>query len=90
MQYRIIIVLIACVLSNSCEVRPDAINYNEDQCEYCKMKISDTRFGAELVTRKGKIYKYDSAECLLRTLLENDIDKYAYKLVTDIANPKNL
>ncbi len=90
MLYRIIVILVACVLSSSCEVRPEAINYNEDQCAFCKMKISDSRFGAELVTHKGKIYKYDSAECLLRTLLENDIDKYAYTMVTDHSQPQKL
>ena len=90
MRYMSIFIISVVILCSSCEVRPEAINYNEDQCEYCKMKISDTRFGAELVTHKGKIYKYDSAECLLRTLLENDIDNYAYTMVTDHSQPSTL
>jgi copper chaperone NosL len=28
------------------------------------MTISDNRFGAEIVTKKGKIYKFDDAHCV--------------------------
>ena len=50
----------ACVSS-----KPDAIAYDADQCNYCRMQISDPRFGAELVTRRGRSLKFDSIECLL-------------------------
>jgi copper chaperone NosL len=46
-------------------VKPDAIAYDADQCAYCRMEISDPRFGAELVTRRGRTVKFDSIECLL-------------------------
>ncbi len=45
--------------------RPEAIAYDADQCAYCRMEISDPRFGAELVTRRGRSIKFDSIECLL-------------------------
>jgi len=54
------------------------------------MKISDVRFGAEMVTRKGKIYKYDSAECLVRNYIEQTNPDYAFILVTDYARPQTL
>ena len=50
---------------------PRAINYGEDVCAYCKMTIMDPKFGAELITDKGKITTYDAAECLL-----NDLENY--------------
>lgn len=74
----------------SCTIEPEPINYNEDECAYCKMKISDLRFGAEMVTSKGKIHKYDSAECLVRTYIENENTDYAFVLVTDYNEPKKL
>lgn len=43
---------------------PEAIAFGEDACVSCKMTITDKRFGGELVTPKGKIYKFDSLECL--------------------------
>lgn len=50
--------------SISCTPEPEPIRFGEDLCAYCKMMISDKRFGAELVTHKGKLQKFDSAECL--------------------------
>ena len=34
------------------------------------MKITDRRFGAELVTKTGKIYKFDSLDCMVPFSLE--------------------
>jgi copper chaperone NosL len=45
--------------------KPAPILYDLDSCEYCRMQISDARFGAELVTKKGRTIKFDSIECLL-------------------------
>ena len=74
----------------SCNVEPEPINYNYDECAYCKMKIADIRFGAEMVTSKGKVHKYDSVECLVRTYIENEKTKYAFIIVTDYSQPHNL
>lgn len=48
-----------------CSTEPEAIRFGKDNCHFCKMTISDQRFGAELVTTKGKIYKFDDAHCIL-------------------------
>jgi copper chaperone NosL len=85
----LLVVLLSLMLA-SCNIQPEPIHYNSDECAYCKMKISDVRFGAELVTAKGKIYKYDSAECLVRTYISDEHKKYAFVLVTDYAQPQNL
>lgn len=44
--------------------KPEHISYGKDSCHHCKMLISDKRFGAEIVTKNGKIYKFDAIECL--------------------------
>jgi copper chaperone NosL len=55
----------AFVLTASCGGgKPDAIIYDADGCAYCRMQISDRRFGAVLVTFKGRTVKFDSIECL--------------------------
>lgn len=41
----------------------EPILISKDVCHYCKMTFTDKRFGAELVTAKGKVYKFDSIEC---------------------------
>jgi len=58
------ILLLLMFLSAGCTPEPEPIYFGRDLCTYCKMMISDSRFGGELVTNKGKVYKYDSVECL--------------------------
>lgn len=54
----------------ACKPKPEAIKVGKDNCSFCKMTISDSRFGAEAITKKGKIHKYDEIKCLL-----NDVEK---------------
>ncbi|MFI5311792.1 MAG: nitrous oxide reductase accessory protein NosL [Gemmatimonadales bacterium] len=43
---------------------PQPIALNQDACDYCRMTISDARFGGEAILRTGRLYKFDSIECL--------------------------
>ena len=74
----------------SCSPEPFPIEYGEDQCAACKMIISDSRFGCELVTTKGKVYKYDAIECLVPEVIKNGTDHYSFILVSDYKNPGKL
>ncbi|HQD11928.1 MAG TPA: nitrous oxide reductase accessory protein NosL [Chitinophagales bacterium] len=49
----------------SCEAKPLPIRIGVDNCEYCKMTLTDPRFAAELLTKKGRVYKFDDIHCLL-------------------------
>ena len=59
-------VLVTAMLTVACASDPRPIAYDADGCAYCLMQISDPRFGAELITSKGKVYTFDSIECLLQ------------------------
>lgn len=48
-----------------CSTGPQPINYGTDNCDNCKMTLMDKRFGAEITTQKGKVYKFDDANCLV-------------------------
>ncbi|MBK8550470.1 MAG: nitrous oxide reductase accessory protein NosL [Ignavibacteria bacterium] len=70
-----LIVLLAC----SKEITP--IEYGKDQCEHCRMTLTDKKYGAEIITKKDKAIKFDAAECMLnyikeKKIEENDVDKY--------------
>lgn len=56
--------LLLAVSVGSCapELRPLVVG--EDSCRFCRMTIDDVRFGAMLVTRRGRIETFDSIECL--------------------------
>ena len=49
----------------SCHSGPSPLILGKDHCEYCKMTISDIRFGAEIITKKGKTIKFDDPQCAL-------------------------
>lgn len=42
---------------------PRPILYGEETCNYCRMTITDPRFGAEVRTEKGRVEVFDSIEC---------------------------
>ena len=58
---------------SSCNAGPQPINAGTDNCYFCKMTISDVRFGAEIVTTKGKIFKFDDVHCMLSYLKTKDV-----------------
>lgn len=48
---------------SACEAQTKPIKFGKDACNHCRMIISDPRFGAELVTTKGKVYMFDDLNC---------------------------
>ncbi len=88
-QYITIFLVIFIFLS--CGLEPEPINYGVDICAHCNMKIMDKRYGAEFISSKGKVYKFDSGECLIEYTAQNNIpESVGMKLVTDFGNPGNL
>lgn len=60
-----IIAIILCFVLTSCgNQKPVPIKLNVDNCDHCKMTISDTKFATELITQKGRIYKFDDILCM--------------------------
>ena len=72
----------------SCTPTPEPIAFGEDMCAHCKMTIVDEPFAAEVVTHKGKAYKFDAIECMMQFLQIKQSDKMALVLVRDFENPK--
>lgn len=55
-----------------CSQSPQPIKLGTDNCSHCRMTITDAKYGAEIVTRKGKVYKFDDTPCVL-AYLKNSI-----------------
>jgi copper chaperone NosL len=53
---------------SGCDAGPQPIRYGQDECSECGMIISDRRFGAETITRKGKVFKFDDIGCMVSFL----------------------
>lgn len=85
------LLLLVLLFLNVCSKSPDPINYGQDECEFCRMLITDNKFGAEIVSDKGKPYKFDSIECLVGFALAKNLagDQTHDFLVADFSNPGN-
>jgi len=49
-----------------CNTGPQPIQYGSDNCSFCKMTLMDKHYGAEIVTKKGKVYKMDDVNCFVQ------------------------
>ena len=49
----------------SCKSGPEPIIAGTDHCYFCKMTITDLRFSTELLTDKGRIFKFDDLHCMM-------------------------
>jgi copper chaperone NosL len=74
----------------SCNVSPQAIDYGNDGCHYCKMTIVDKLHAAEIVTAKGKAYKFDATECMINFLDEFDTSSIQLYLANNYNKPGEL
>lgn len=75
-----------------CSSDPQPLNYGKDVCYTCKMTLMDKKFGAEIVTKKGKVYKFDDLNCMIN--FHNSgyeaVENMEHRLVVDFANPEKL
>jgi copper chaperone NosL len=87
-QYTVVASLLAITVFTglfSCNTGPEPIKYGSDACYGCKMSIMDHRFGSELITEKGKVYKFDDLNCLVSCQHKNCIgnEKVSQIVVVD-------
>ena len=66
---------------SSCNIKPEPIRIGLDQCSYCTMTVSDNHFGAEIMTKKGRAYKFDDIHCLFEYLNEKSISGKEIKAI---------
>jgi len=73
-----------------CNASPQAINYGTDGCQFCKMTIVDKIHAAEIVTKKGKVYKFDATECMINFLKDFDVTEIKLYLTNYYTEPETL
>ncbi|MBO6607394.1 nitrous oxide reductase accessory protein NosL [Psychroserpens sp.] len=84
---RIVYILIF-ILCFACSKSPEPISYGTDMCHFCKMTIVTKTHSAQLVTDKGKQYKFDAIECMVRFLEDKTgIEQKSNLLIANYNNP---
>lgn len=75
-----------------CSAGPEPLRYGQDDCANCKMTLTDNRFGAEILTQKGKAYKFDDLNCLVQFLDKGPVPaaEVAHILSADFNKPGSL
>ena len=84
--------LLSLIFLMACTVEPQPLVYGKDGCHTCKMTLMDKKFGAEIVTKKGKVYKFDDVNCLMNFYnsgIEPE-ENISYRLIVDFSNPEKL
>ncbi|NCU03031.1 MAG: hypothetical protein GXC73_03510, partial [Chitinophagaceae bacterium] len=66
-------VAVIALLMQSCSSGPQPISFGKDACHFCKMVISDQRFGAEVITNKHKVYKFDDVHCVVSFIKSKEV-----------------
>lgn len=82
--------LVTLVLAG-CNPKPEQIAFGKDNCAECKMTIMDPKFGGEIITKKGKVYKFDDAHCVAIFLERRGVEMsdIHQTLFVDYNNPNN-
>ncbi len=56
--------LMSVILITGCEPKPQPIHFGSDQCDYCRMMITEQEFASQAVNNQGRAFKFDSVECM--------------------------
>ncbi len=65
MKFSKILLAVASLTFMSCQQSgPKDFLLEKDQCDNCKMTIADITYAAELITEKGRVYKFDDISCM--------------------------
>lgn len=59
----------------SCSSEIEPINYGKEACHFCKMTIVDNKFGTELITTKGKVFKFDDLHCMVGYMKRDNVQE---------------
>ncbi len=86
------LMLFISISTTSCSTKPEPINAGKDQCTFCKMTISDVKFASEIMSKKGRAFKFDDTHCIMSYLKRKSIDSAEIKTIyfADFLNGKEL
>ena|SRR5687768_8389952 len=68
------VTVVALLLFAACTPKPEKIAFGKDSCSDCRMTIMDPKFGGEIVTKKGRVFKFDDAHCMAAFLERRGVE----------------
>ncbi len=85
----ILVLIISLFVFTSCSSQPQPFVAGQDDCHVCKMGIVDFKYGGEILTKKGKVYKFDDLRCMINFVKSNTLEEkeIAKKLTINFNKP---
>lgn len=83
-------VVVLAVLFAGCTGGPRPIAFGVAECDYCRMRIDDPRFGGEIMTAHGRPRQFDAIECTASYYRTLPPDAKATAWVIDFEHPGTL
>ena len=76
----------------SCSQESPTIDYGKAECAHCRMNVMDSRFAAAILTKAGRQYVFDGAECMVPFVASGSVpeEQVAGWYVCDHAHPGEL
>jgi copper chaperone NosL len=87
MRTFILIAFIGLTFSSCGTTNFEPIDFGKEACAHCKMTILDRRYFAEMITKKGRVYKFDDVLCMKKFIDDNNMSSHIGKLF--VANYKD-
>jgi copper chaperone NosL len=80
------------LMMSSCSAQPEPLKMGVDACDFCKMTLTDPKFGAEMITKKGRITRFDDIHCIKSYMAMGNFATTDLKSIwlVDYANPGKL
>ncbi len=72
-----------CGMLAACNRDFEPITYGKDACTHCKMTIMDRRFAAEMIDKRGNVFKFDDIACMRRFMQTKQPEAGALFFVED-------
>lgn len=70
-----LLIVTSLLLFTSCSSQPQPFVAGQDDCHVCKMGLADFKYGGEIITKKGKVYKFDDMRCMINFIKSNTIEE---------------
>lgn len=90
-RHRLFLLITALLLGiSACADGPREIQIGAEECDHCRMMISEHGFATQLITDRGRPYVFDSVECMAEFLDDGDEvpeDRVRSLWVTDFSSP---
>ncbi len=89
-KYSFYCMLLLSILA-ACNPKAEKIEIGKDNCAECKMTIMDAKFGGEIVTKKGRVYKFDDTHCVAKFMERRGVELSSIHktLFSDYSDPGN-